>query len=106
MAHFAKINADNIVVDVLVVPDDQEHRGGEFLANDIGLGETWIKTSYNTRAGKHVNGGQPFRKNYAGIGYTYDVGRDAFIPPQPDLTWTLNEETCLWDPPEGWQIPE
>lgn len=106
MAHFAKIGLDNIVCEVLVVSDDQEHRGQEFLANDLGLGGTWLKTSYNTRAGKHVNGGQPFRKNYAGIGYTYDLERDAFIPPQPDPTWTLNEETCLWVPPQDWQHPE
>ena len=106
MAHFAEIDQDNKVVRVFVVSDEQEHRGQEFLADDLNLGGTWLKTSYNTRRGVHVNGGQAFRKNYAGIGYTYDVGRDAFIPPQPDLTWTLNEETCCWDPPEGWQIPE
>lgn len=106
MAHFAKIGSDNIVCEILVIPDDQEHRGQEFLANDLGLGGTWLKTSYNTRAGEHVNGGQPFRKNYAGIGYTYDTQRDAFIPPQPDSTWTLNEETCRWVPPQDWQHPE
>lgn len=96
MAHFAEINEENKVINVLVVPDDQEHRGQEFLANDLGLGGTWLKTSYNTNGGVHVNGGTPYRKNYAGVGYTYDLERDAFIAPQPDPGWTLNEETCLW----------
>ena len=57
------------------------------------------RTSYNTRGGVHVNSGTPFRKNYAGIGYTYDETRDAFIPPQPFDSWTLNEDSCLWEAP-------
>jgi hypothetical protein len=100
MAHFAEIDQDNKVVRVLVVSDEQEHRGQEFLADDLNLGGTWLKTSYNTRGGVHVNGGTPFRKNYAGIGMTYDPQRDAFIPPQPDPTWTFNEQTCLWEAPQ------
>ena len=99
MAHFAEIDQANKVVRVVVVPDDQEHRGQEFLANDLGLGGTWLKTSYNTSGRMHLAGGTPFRKNYAGIDFTYDVQRDAFIPPQPDPTWMFNEETCLWEPP-------
>lgn len=99
MAHFAQIDENNIVTQVLVVGDDQEHRGQEFLADDLGLGGTWIKTSYNTHGGVHSNGGTPLRKNYAGIGYTYDAGRDAFIPPKPYNSWVLNEDTCLWDAP-------
>ena len=59
----------------------------------------WIQTSYNTRGGVHTLGGTPLRKNYAGIGYTYDRVRDAFIPPQPYASWTLNEDTCRWDAP-------
>jgi hypothetical protein len=60
---------------------------------------TWIQTSYNTRGGVHSLGGTPLRKNYAGIGYTYDSQRDAFIPPKPYASWTLDEETCLWNAP-------
>jgi len=99
MAHFARINDTDTVTEILVIPDDQEHRGQEFLANDLGLGGTWLQTSYNTHGGQHSEGGTPLRKNYAGIGYTYDPARDAFIPPQPDPTWTLNEDTCLWEAP-------
>lgn len=97
MAHFARIDADNKVVEVLVIPDDQEHRGQEFLAIDLGLGGTWIQTSYNTHGGIHENNGTPLRKNFAGIGYTYDVTRDAFIAPKPaDGDWVLDEQTCQW----------
>ena len=99
MAHFAEIDQYNKVVRVLVVPDEQEHRGHEYLANDLGLGGTWLKTSYNTHGGVHRNGGTPFRKNYAGVGHTYNLDRDAFIPEQPAPGWTLNEDTCLWEPP-------
>jgi hypothetical protein len=99
MAHFAEIDKNNIVVRVLRVPDEEEHRGQDFLAIDLALGGTWIQTSYNTRGGVHTNGGTPLRKNYAGIGYTYDSERDAFIPPKPYESWLLNNDTCLWDAP-------
>lgn len=89
MAHFAEIDSNGVVLRVLVVPDEQESRGQDFLANDLGLGGTWIQTSYNSR----------IRKNYAGIGMTYDAERDAFIPIQPYPSWVLNEETCRWDSP-------
>ena len=89
MAHFAEIDGDNLVTRVLVVPDQQENRGNDYLAADLGLGGTWVQTSYNAR----------IRKNYAGIGYTFDSGRDAFIPPKPFASWVLNEETCNWDAP-------
>lgn len=89
MAHFAEIDNDNKVVRVLVVPDEQEHRGQDFLANDLGLGGTWVQTSYNAK----------IRKNYAGIGFTYDANRDAFIAPKPFDSWLLNEETCQWKAP-------
>jgi hypothetical protein len=99
MSHFAEIDGEGTVLRVLVVADDKESRGQEFLADDLGLGGTWKKTSYNTVGGVHSNGGIPFRKNYAGIGYSYDAVRDAFIPPKPFTSWTLNEETCLWNAP-------
>lgn len=87
MAHAAKVNAEGIVEEVLVVPDAQEHRVHDYLANDLGLGGTWVQTSYNAT----------IRKNYAGIGYSYDSVRDAFIPPKCHEVATLNEDTCLWD---------
>jgi len=86
MAHFAELDDNNIVMRVLVVPDEQEHRGQDFLADDLKLGGRWLQTSYNHR----------IRKNYAGIGYTYDETRDAFIPPKPGDDWTFDEETCRW----------
>jgi len=89
MAHFAELDADSIVVHVLVVPNEQENRGHDYLATDLGLGGTWVQTSYNAT----------IRKNYAGIGYTFDSGRDAFIPPKPFASWVLNEATCNWDAP-------
>lgn len=100
MAHFAEIDSNGVVQRVLVVADEQEDRGQEFLANDLGLGGTWVKTSYNTSGGVHTNGGTPFRKNYAGVGYTYDSAKDAFIPPKPFASWKLNNDTCLWDAPK------
>jgi hypothetical protein len=89
MAHFAEIDENDIVVRVLVVPNEQEHRGQDFLAKDLNLGGTWIQTSYNAR----------IRKNYAGIGYIYDKNRDAFIPPKEHNSFILNENTCQWEPP-------
>jgi hypothetical protein len=88
MAHFAEIDSNNIVTQVLVVPDEQEHRGQDFLAGDLGLGGTWIQTSYNNK----------IRKQYAGIGYTYDEAADVFIAPQPFPSWTLDENHD-WQPP-------
>ena len=99
MAHFAEIDNTNTVTRVLTVPDAQQERGQDFLAIDLALGGTWVQTSYNTRAGEHMFGGTPLRKNYAGIGYIYDQARDAFIPPKPFASWVLNEATCLWDAP-------
>jgi hypothetical protein len=98
MAHFARIE-NNIVKEVLVVPDEQENRGQEYLANDLGLGGTWIQTSYNTKAGVNVAGGTPIRKNYAGIGYEYDPDWDAFRPPRPYPSWKLDYQTFQWVPP-------
>jgi hypothetical protein len=98
MAHFAKINSDNIVEQVVVVDNDNEHRGNDFL-NEIGFTGKWVKTSYNTLGGKHSLGGDPLRKNYASIGYFYDEHLDAFIPPKPFNSWVLDQETCLWKSP-------
>jgi hypothetical protein len=89
MAHFAEVDENGVVLQVLVVPDAQEHRGHEFLSVDLGLGGTWVQTSYNAS----------IRKNYAGIGFTFDADRDAFIAPQPFASWILNEDTCQWKAP-------
>jgi hypothetical protein len=105
MAHWAEVNSDNIVTRVLVVADDKED-GQTFLAEDLGLGGTWKKTSYNTIGGVHTLGGTPFRKNYAGVDFTYDEERDAFIPPKPFASWTLNEDTCLWEAPTPMPVEE
>jgi len=99
MANFAEIDSNNIVIRVLVVADEHQTDGKNFLANELGLGGTWIQTSYNTFGGVHANGGTPFRKNYAGIGFTYDSTRDAFIAPQPFSSWKLNEDSCIWVAP-------
>lgn len=91
MSHFAKV-VDGIVTQVIVAEP-------EFFDSfvDTSPGE-WVQTSYNTHGGIHPEG-RPLRKNYAGIGYTYDKERDAFIPPKPFASWILNEDTCLWDAP-------
>ena len=89
MAHFAQV--ENGIVMQVIVADQDVIDSGVF-------GSGWVQTSYNTQGGKHRLGGTPFRKNYAGIGYTYDSQRDAFIPPQPYPSWTLDEDTCLWQP--------
>jgi hypothetical protein len=91
MSHFAKV-IDGIVTEVLVIEQDVIDTG---MFGDPVL---WVQTSYNTFGGQHPEG-RPLRKNYAGVGYTYDAERDAFIPPQPFASWTLNEDTCLWDAP-------
>lgn len=92
MSHFAKV-VDGIVTQVIVAEPEFFNT---FVDSSPGQ---WIQTSYNTRGGVHLNGGEPLRKNYAGIGYTYDAQRDAFIPPKPYPSWVLNEDTCLWDSP-------
>jgi len=88
MSHFAKIE-DGVVTTVIVAEQD-------FINTQAG---TWVQTSYNTYGGQHRLGGTPLRKNYAGIGYIYDSTRNAFYKPQPYPSWTLNETTCLWEPP-------
>lgn len=100
MSHFAEIDKDNIVQRVIVAEQDFIDSGA------VGDASNWVQTSYNTRGGVHYapnsdepDGGVALRKNYAGLGYTYDQTRDAFIPPKPFSSWGLNEETCNWDSP-------
>jgi len=107
MASFAKIGLNNKVIEVLSVHNnvlkdsngvEQEVNGIDFLTKLTGY-PVWKQTSYNTHGGVHNNNGTPFRKNHAGIGYTYDETRDAFIAPKPFNSWILNEDTCLWNAP-------
>tara|TARA_B110000211_G_C13901022_1_gene473947 strand:+ start:486 stop:878 length:393 start_codon:yes stop_codon:yes gene_type:complete len=107
MASFAKIGLNNKVIEVLSVVNEvlhdangveQEAIGIDFLTKLTGY-PLWKQTSYNTHGGVHNNGGTPLRKNHAGIGYTYDEDRDAFIPKKPFNSWILNEDTCLWEAP-------
>lgn len=99
MAHYAFLDANNIVTEVIVGKEegedgvDWEQHYGEFR------GQKCKRTSYNTTGGVHTGGGIPFRKNYAGIGFTYDAQRDAFIPPKPFSSWILDEQSCLWSAP-------
>ena len=92
MAHYAKVK-DGIVIKVIRAEADFFDN---FIDNTPG---TWIQTSYNTYCGEHSDGGTPLRKNFAGIGFTYDSNRDAFIPQKPFNSWTLNETTCQWESP-------
>lgn len=100
MAHFAQINQDNIVTNIIVIDNKHESDGQEFISNELGLGGIWVQTSYNTVGGKHLLGETPLRKNYATIGGVYDSVRDAFYKTQPFPSWILNEETCLWEAPK------
>ena len=100
MSHFAEINNENIVQRVIAAEQDFIDSGA------VGDANNWIQTSYNTRGGVHYapnsntpDGGIALRKNYAGIGYTYDKERDAFISYQPFPSWTLDEDSCIWNPP-------
>jgi len=97
MAHYAFLDEHYIVTEVIVGKDesnfDWEKHYGDFR------GQLCKRTSYNTIGGVHNSGGTPFRKNYAGIGYSYDPDRDAFIPPKPYPSWVLDEITCLWSAP-------
>jgi hypothetical protein len=99
MAHYAFLDENNMVTFVIVGKDegDGPYDWEEFYANE--LNQVCKRTSYNTYGGQHLLGGTPYRKNYAGYGYTYDEQRDAFIPPKPYSSWTLNEDTCLWEAP-------
>ena len=100
MSYFAKIDSDGIVTQVIAIKKDMLDRGHWGDPND------WVQTSYNTRGGVHYapnsntpDGGIALRKNYAGLGHTYDKTRDAFIAPKPYPSWVLNEGTCQWNAP-------
>jgi hypothetical protein len=107
MASFAKLNLENIVEQVISIHNNEllnngiesEAKGVIFCKSLYGQDTNWKQTSYNTNGGVHSLGGTPFRKNHAGIGYTYDENRDAFISPKPYNSWILNEQTCLWNAP-------
>ena len=108
MAHYAVLNSDNVVTQVFVGKNEDEGSENWETYYSQGIDGYVLRTSYNTRGGVHydsetndpsVEQSRAFRKNYAGIGYTYDVTRDAFIPPKPYNSWNLNDETCLWEPP-------
>lgn len=104
MAHYAFLDENNVVTDVIVGKDEGADgiNWEAFYAEFRGLSASRCKrTSYNTSGGVHVGGGTPYRKNYAGIGYTYDEARDAFIPPRPSKTAVLDEASCLWVEPGG-----
>jgi hypothetical protein len=92
MSHFAKVE-NGTVTQVIVIEQDVLNTGY------WGDPSSWVQTSYNTYAGQHTLGGTPLRKNYAGIGYTYDKERDAFYSPKPYVSWILNEATCIWEAP-------
>ena len=107
MASFAKIGLNSKVIEVLSVHNnvlkdsngiEQEVNGIDFLTKLTGY-PVWKQTSYNTYGGVHSSGGTPLRKNHAGIGYTYDEDKDAFIPPKPFNSWILNKDTCNWNSP-------
>jgi hypothetical protein len=104
MAHYAKVR-DHLVVEVIVAEADFFNTFVDSTAGE------WIKTSYNTKGGKHYDPetlkedlGTPLRKNFAGIGFTYDKSKDVFIPPNQYASWTLNEDTCQWTPPQPYPV--
>jgi hypothetical protein len=99
MAHYAFLNMQNIVTEVIVGKDETDGPTNWEMHYGNIREQVCKRTSYNTKGGVHSEGGTPFRKNYAGIGYTYDFARDAFIPPKPFDSWTLNENSCLWEAP-------
>ena len=99
MSHFAKVE-NGVVTQVIVIEQDVLNLG------HWGDPTSWVQTSYNTIGGVHTQGGTPLRKNYAGIGYTYDAGRDAFYAPKPYPSWVLNEDTCQWGAPTAMPVVE
>jgi hypothetical protein len=99
MAHYCFLNKKNIVTEVIVGKDENEGDYDWEVYYGAKRGQVCKRTSYNTRGGEHILGGTPFRGNYAGVGYEYREDLDAFIPPQPFASWTLNETTFLWEAP-------
>ena len=114
MASFAKIGLNGKVIAVHSVVNEVLHDSNGIEREDIGIDfltklhgwSVWVQTSYNTHGGVHKLGGTPFRKNHAGIGFTYDSQRDAFISPKPYNSWILNEQTCLWEAPVAMPIDD
>jgi hypothetical protein len=104
MAHYAFLDDDNVVTQVIVGRDEDDLAEGVTSWEDYYgnfHGQTCKRTSYNTLGNEHRSGGTPFRGNYAGIGFTYDEARDAFIPPSPFPSWSLDDTTLMWEPPEA-----
>jgi hypothetical protein len=99
MAHYAFLDENNIVTEVIVGKNEGEDNTDWEAHYGAFRNQVCKRTSYNTYAGVHSAGGTPFRKNYAGVGFTYDEDRDAFIPPKPHEDWVFNEDTCGWDAP-------
>ena len=99
MAHYAFLDENNIVTEVIVGKNEGEEGTDWEVHYGNFRGQTCKRTSYNTQGGVHSGGGTPYRKNYAGIGYTYELVRDAFIPPKPYASWLLDEASCLWEAP-------
>ena len=102
MAHYAFLNGNNLVTDVITGRDEDDLPEGVTSWEDYYgavRGQKCVRTSYNTSSGEHVSGGEPFRGNYAGRGFTYDEDLDAFIPPKPFPSWVLNEDTFSWEAP-------
>ena len=110
MAHFAKLDKENTVIDILKVDNDLIKDSNGVEQESIGIQKLqegnpnydFVQTSYNTEANEHRNGGTPFRKNYAGKGFVYDYARDAFIPPKPYESWTLDSNACNWVAPKDY----
>ena len=110
MAHFAKLGTENIVLQIVVLSNnaildedgkESEQIGMDFLNNLYKTNDVWKQTSYSTQEGVHKLDETPLRKNYAAIGHKYDEDRDAFIAPKPYSSWTLNEDTCIWEAPSA-----
>jgi len=99
MAHYAFLDENNIVTEVIVGKDEDQDGGNWEVRYGNIRGQTCKRTSYNTHGNVHSLGGTAFRKNYAGIGHTYDASKDAFIAPKPYNSWILNETTCIWEAP-------
>ena len=99
MAHYAFLDMDNIVTEVIVGKDEGDTNTNWELHYQDFRKQVCKRTSYNTKGGVHLKDGTPFRKNYAGIGYSYDSSRDAFIPPKPYPSWLLEESSCMWKAP-------
>jgi len=107
MAHYAFLDENNMVTEVIVGKDETDTTmNWEQHYAEFRPGQRCLRTSYNTMGGIHKDGGTPFRKNYAGIGYSYDSDRDAFVPPKPFASWTLNETTCNWEAPVPMPVVE